>query len=119
MNIGDNANRLLVSFKSFLESVKRVIKWIPVIWKDRDWDEHYLIKIMQFKLQQMAELHMKEGVTVNRFETAEEILHAIHLLELTMMEDLHDDKMNEAELQMKRREEALKYIGEYMSSWWD
>ena len=27
-----------------------LIKWFPIIWKDRDWDHYYLLTIMQFKI---------------------------------------------------------------------
>lgn len=107
--------------RTFIENISRVVKWTPVIWKDRDWDEHYLVTVLQFKLEQMAMLHIKHGVTVYRYNTAEEILHAVHLLELTKMEDIDHgfDLMKEAELQAERRQEALNYIAKHMNNWWD
>lgn len=33
--------------------VKNLIKWLPVIWKDRDWDEVYLYILMHKKLESM------------------------------------------------------------------
>src|SRR5699024_323466 len=105
----------------FKEGIIRLFKWFPIIWKDRDFDEHYMVEILQFKLQQMAELHMKHGVTVKRFETAEELLHATHLLELTKMEDLTDSVSlkEEDEMKKKRTKEAFNYIANNMNGWWD
>lgn len=107
--------------RSILENISRVIKWTPIIWKDRDWDEHYLITILQFKLEQMAKLHMKHGVTIDRYKTAQEILHAVHLLERTRMEDLSPEVglTEEHRLLVERREEALNYITKHMGNWWD
>ena len=117
----DTIRRATQTPRTILRNIGRVIKWIPVIWKDRDWDEHYLVIILQFKLTQMAMLHMKRGVTVDRYNTAQEILHAVHLLERTKMEDLYHefDLVKEAELQAERREEAFNYIAKNMNNWWD
>lgn len=30
-----------------------LIKWLPIIWKDRDWDEYFLYKILHKKLSHM------------------------------------------------------------------
>ena len=32
---------------------KRLIAWIPILWKDRDWDHTYFYTIMDFKLSRM------------------------------------------------------------------
>jgi len=41
--------------KIFIRNIKRIIKWIPVLWKDRDWDHNYLWEIINFKLQMMKD----------------------------------------------------------------
>lgn len=35
-------------------SIKSVIRWLPVIWKDRDWDDSYIFIILQTKLKFQA-----------------------------------------------------------------
>ena len=119
--LSDIVSRATRPPRTVIRNIGRVIKWIPVIWRDRDWDEHYLVTILQFKLEQMAMLHIKHGVTVDRYNTAQEILHAVHLLERTKMEDLdHEfDLLKEVELQAERRQEALDYIAKHMNNWWD
>jgi hypothetical protein len=37
--------------KSFVDSTQNVIKWLPVIWKDRHWDDYYITKILQRKIE--------------------------------------------------------------------
>ena len=114
-------SNLITPITVFKEGVIRVFKWLPVIWKDRDFDEHYMVEILQFKLQQMAELHMKHGVTVSRYETAQELLQAIHLLELTKLEDLDEelDLTQQEQLQKDRTQKAFSYIAKNMNGWWD
>lgn len=38
----------------FFESLKSVVKWFPISWKDRDWDYHFLYDTLQFKLDNTA-----------------------------------------------------------------
>jgi hypothetical protein len=35
-------------------SIRNVIKWFPIIWKDRDWDDSFIFTILKFKLQNQA-----------------------------------------------------------------
>jgi hypothetical protein len=37
--------------KMFRTSIKNLIYWFPVIWKDRNWDSHYIFEIMIHKLK--------------------------------------------------------------------
>jgi hypothetical protein len=37
----------------FISNIKRLIKWIPIIWRDRDWDSQYLLKVLDFKIEMM------------------------------------------------------------------
>jgi len=38
-------------FNSFVESLTNTIKWLPTIWKDRHWDDHYIFEILKKKLE--------------------------------------------------------------------
>lgn len=37
--------------KDFMNGVKNLVRWFPVIWKDRDWDDHFIWKVMMQKLK--------------------------------------------------------------------
>jgi hypothetical protein len=37
--------------RNFYRSIKNVIRWFPIIWKDRDWDDWYIFTILQTKLK--------------------------------------------------------------------
>jgi len=39
----------------FISSVKNLIRWFPIIWKDRDWDDWYIWEILKFKIKNQAE----------------------------------------------------------------
>ena len=34
--------------------VKNLIYWLPIIWKDRNWDSHYIFEIMKHKISGQA-----------------------------------------------------------------
>ena len=41
--------------KMFRNGVKNLIYWFPIIWKDRNWDSHYIFEIMKHKLSSQAD----------------------------------------------------------------
>jgi len=41
--------------KYFVQGIKNLVRWFPIIWKDRDWDHHYIWQIMKFKILNQAE----------------------------------------------------------------
>ena len=45
--------------RNFISGVKNLIKWGPIIWKDRDWDDSFFFDILKFKISNMAESHGK------------------------------------------------------------
>lgn len=40
--------------KYFIRGVKNIIRWMPTIYKDRDWDHSYFYTILEKKLQHMV-----------------------------------------------------------------
>ena len=43
----------IYKIKNIYYQLKNVIKWLPIIWKDRDWDYGYFYRILYFKLKNM------------------------------------------------------------------
>jgi hypothetical protein len=41
--------------RDFMNGVRNLIKWFPVIWKDRDWDYHFIYEIIKVKLKNQAD----------------------------------------------------------------
>jgi hypothetical protein len=40
--------------KDFVRGIKKLWYWFPIIWKDRDWDQHYIYEILKHKLKSQA-----------------------------------------------------------------
>src|SRR5574337_919559 len=63
----------------FLESVDSVIHWFPIIWKDRDFDQYYLLKILEFKLKRMDDFfHSKDAWTDTTVEPSKTAIKRLH-----------------------------------------
>lgn len=39
---------------NFFTGIKNLIIWLPVIWKDRNWDGYYIFKILEYKIKNQA-----------------------------------------------------------------
>jgi len=39
---------------NLIDSIKNIIRWFPIIWKDRDFDHSYIYYILKFKLNNQA-----------------------------------------------------------------
>lgn len=63
----------------FIESIKSVYAWFPIIWKDRHWDHVYLLIILKHKLDKMA-VHMKDSYYVENEKDAAKIRQAAFLV---------------------------------------
>lgn len=44
----------MYKIKQFFRNIKNLIRWFPIIWKDRDWDDHFIFEILKFKLKNQA-----------------------------------------------------------------
>jgi hypothetical protein len=40
--------------RDIIQGIKNLFKWFPVIWKDRDWDDHYIWELLKFKLKNQS-----------------------------------------------------------------
>lgn len=38
---------------NFVGKIVKIIQWLPIIWKDEDWDYAYLLILLQYKLKRM------------------------------------------------------------------
>jgi len=38
-------------FKNFIEGVTNIIRWIPTLYQDKDWDDFYITKMLQKKIE--------------------------------------------------------------------
>jgi len=93
--------RAVVRFYDFFrydihQGVGNLIRWFPVIWRDRDYDEHYLFAVMKKKLRQMAKCQ-KIGPTMSGEETAKKMNICVNLLDRLMKSDYDVEALRKVE----------------------
>ncbi len=40
--------------RNIIIGIKNLIKWFPIIFKDRDWDSYYILEVLKFKIKNTA-----------------------------------------------------------------
>lgn len=56
-----------------------IIRWIPVIWHDQDWDSGFLILIMEYKFRRMAIIFRDHGHHLNNERQVKECFECAEL----------------------------------------
>jgi hypothetical protein len=46
----------------FLRGIKNIIYWLPIIWKDRDYDDHYIWEVLKHKLKKQSAYLKVKGI---------------------------------------------------------
>jgi len=85
--------------------IKNLIKWFPVIWKDRQWDYYYIFAILNHKLKLTENFTRNHGNHIDRERDADQIKECITILNRLMEDDYLENtfssfhkKWGEAEL---------------------
>jgi len=65
--------------RNFVDSVKNLIAWFPIIWKDRDWDDHYIFEVLKFKIKRQAKYIGSRNIHTNA-KRDEEIMNLVAIL---------------------------------------
>ena len=47
--------------KQFIDGLSNIIRWIPIIYKDKDWDDFYITKMLQKKIEFQREHLVKHN----------------------------------------------------------
>ena len=92
---------MMRSIKRFIGNVYNLIRWFPVIWKDRDWDDHYIWEILKFKLKNQAKYIGDRDIHTRAKYDAEKMMLCVRLIdkiqdEYYLMEhmDYHESDYN-------------------------
>jgi len=76
--------------KYFIQGVKNIIYWFPVIWKDRNWDGHYIFEILQHKLVAQAnyigkrDFHTRAQLDAKRMRLCVKLIKKVQEEDYTM-----------------------------------
>lgn len=60
--------------------VKNLIRWFPIIWKDRDWDQAYIWDVLESKLRNQSHYTKHYGYYVDNNHDARNMLICANLI---------------------------------------
>ena len=86
--------------KYFIQGVKNISYWFPIIWKDRNWDGHYIFEIIQHKLAAQADyigrrdFHTRAQLDAKRMKLCISLIKKVQEEDYTMeYMDYHKDRV--------------------------
>ena len=74
----------------FLSRLKKILYWLPIIWRDGDWDHHFFFKVMAHKLASMERFFAEEGKLRGADRNARRIKEA-RILSERLRDEFHGD----------------------------
>ena len=114
-----NSN-ILWRFRYFYYGVKNIIRWIPTIYKDKDWDHSFMTDILVKKLENKRDFFLSgKAYAARSEELAAEIQIAINGLKKTKDSwdfyeepayDTHNEKWGEPIFNWEKREDNLSEL---------
>jgi len=75
--------------RDIYRSIRSVIRWFPVIWNDRDWDDWYIYKILQTKLKFQSKYIGDRDIHTRAKRDAEVMNICVRLID-KLMGDFYD-----------------------------
>ena len=110
--------------------VENLYKWFWVIWKDRDWDQHFIFEVLRFKLEKQASHFVKYNSHESSERDAELMMTCVRLIEKIQSESYYEeyyklDKMTSEALQIvvdkhnKAKRLLFKILNDRIERWWD
>lgn len=69
------------------EGIRNLIKWFPIIWKDRDFDYVFLLLVLQKKLE-----FMRKSFAKYDYLRCKKTIHRMRVCELLLDRIIHEDR---------------------------
>lgn len=74
-------NKIKELFYNVKYYIKNIIKWSPILWKDRDWDHYFIIDTLRFKIANTAKYIEKNKRYVGWERDVERMNLAVRLID--------------------------------------
>jgi hypothetical protein len=72
--------------KTFRTGVRNLVYWFPIIWKDRNWDSHYIFEIMIHKIKAQSKYIGERDIHTRAKRDAEIMMLCVNLMKLVQDE---------------------------------
>ena len=77
--------------KNIYISLSNIIRWLPVLWKDRDWDDSFIFIILREKLKNQAEYIRKQDRHTLAQYDAQRIMTCVRLIDKIIEESYESE----------------------------
>jgi hypothetical protein len=110
--------------KKYINIVKNLIRWFPVIVKDRDYDDYFIFEVLKTKIKHQAKYIGDRDWHTRAKRDAEIMMTCVRLIEKTQDEFYSGDYMNYHEsrfnwLDIEERPDCKELKIEYISEDYD
>lgn len=113
--------------KNLFSRIKNVYRWIPVLWKDQDWDHWFIYQILITKLKHQEHYIRTHGHLENGEEVCRVLRRCIYLADMVQNEKYLDDCFNQDDIKFddciqkhnNARKELFELIEKNIETWWD
>ena len=116
--------------KYIKNGIKNLYKWFWVIWRDRDWDHHYIFEVLKFKLEKQAKHLSEKDWHESSKRDAEIMMTCVRLINKLQNEEyyeayydskpMNNEMMHKCLVQHSKAKRLLfRIMEEKIESWWD
>ena len=116
--------------RQIVRRTKNVLRWLPIIWKDEQWDHYYIYEVLKWKLKFMSDAIRKNGNHTLAEYDADRMMWAVRLIEKVQNEYYLVEMINEDNLtremiiagerkHYKARRILFTLLERYTERWWD
>ena len=78
----------------FYVGIKNLIRWFPIIWKDRNWDNGFIYRILEHKLTLQAKYIGERNIHVGAKRDSEKMMLCVKLINKLDSESYLDEWFN-------------------------
>ena len=90
--------------KDIIKGIKNLWKWFPLVWKDRDWDHHFILETLKFKIVNTANYIKSHDRYVGADRDYEVMMTCVRLIEKIQEEDYDGEWGNYINQKMTTKE---------------
>ena len=116
--------------RRIIRRTKNLLRWLPIIWKDEQWDYYHIYEILKYKLIFTAKHTYKHGYHINSKYDADRMMLCVRLIEKIQNEEYMDVLINDDNITMEKIDAAcykqkkakrilFKLLDKYIEGWWD
>lgn len=83
---------------SAFHNTMRIIEWLPILWRDRDWDYAHILMILSYKLSRVRKCIASSGLAVSNKRVARQIAYAEFLIERILADNYCSEDLEQHQL---------------------